>query len=88
MFGHGPSLSSLLVLGFMYFVPAIVAFRRKHQNATPITVLNLFLGWTVIGWVAALIWSLTAAAPKPAGYVVVQGVPANSMNSQEGTRNV
>ncbi len=71
MFGHGP----FLILTFLYFIPAVVAFRRKHQNATPIMVLNVFLGWTILGWVASLIWALTTPAAKAtAGYVVVQGV--------------
>ena len=48
----------LLVLGFgFYFLPAIVAFYRGHHNKMAILVLNLLLGWTFLGWVAALIWS-------------------------------
>lgn len=75
MFGHGPFLTTLLILALMYFIPSIVAFRRQHQNATPIMVLNLFLGWTILGWVASLIWALTTPVTKvPAGYVVLQGV--------------
>ena len=53
----------LLIFGVgmaMYFLPAIIAFRREHHNRTAILVLNIFLGWTFLGWVAALIWSLTA----------------------------
>jgi hypothetical protein len=26
-------------------------------------MLNLFLGWTFIGWIVALIWAITAPAP-------------------------
>ncbi|MCG6540167.1 superinfection immunity protein [Pseudomonas sp. KSR10] len=44
----------------LYFVPTIVASMRNHANAVAITALNLLLGWTLIGWVAALVWSLTA----------------------------
>jgi hypothetical protein len=87
MFGQGPSLFTLLLLGVAYFIPTIVAFRRQHQNATPIMVLNLFLGWTVIGWVAALVWSLTNPASKPAGYVVIQGVQAGVSPQEVTTKN-
>ncbi|WP_244136744.1 superinfection immunity protein [Burkholderia vietnamiensis] len=45
----------------LYFAPTLVAFRRKHHNKTAIAALNFFVGWTFIGWVAALVWSLTAA---------------------------
>ena len=45
---------------FFYFLPAFIAFRRKHHNRFAILALNLLLGWTFLVWVAALVWSLTA----------------------------
>lgn len=42
-----------------YFMPAFVAFGRKHHNASAICMLNLLLGWTVLGWVGALVWAMT-----------------------------
>ena len=42
---------------FFYFFPAMVAEERAHRNAISIGVLNLFLGWTFIGWVLALVWA-------------------------------
>lgn len=45
---------------FLYFLPAFIAFRREHHNRMAILILNIFLGWTFLGWVAALIWSFTA----------------------------
>ena len=49
----------LLVAFILYFVPSIVAFARHKRNKGAIFSLNLFLGFTVIGWVAALVWALT-----------------------------
>jgi hypothetical protein len=46
--------ASLLV----YFIPAIVA-RGKPQFAS-VLVLDIFLGWTLVGWVVALAWALKA----------------------------
>jgi hypothetical protein len=43
----------------MYFVPAVVAVLRKHNNSGAICILNLLLGWTFIGWVVAIVWSFT-----------------------------
>jgi O-antigen/teichoic acid export membrane protein len=43
-----------------YFIPIMVALFRKHPNMAPILVVNIFLGWTLIGWVVALAWALTA----------------------------
>ena len=67
MFGHsssGPSIAVLLFLALMYFIPALVARQRKHPNSTAIMALDIFLGWTVLGWVVALVWALTAVTPK------------------------
>jgi hypothetical protein len=46
----------------LYWIPAIVAFSRKHHNRGAITVTNFLLGWTAIGWIAALIWACTNPA--------------------------
>jgi T4 superinfection immunity protein len=54
----------LLLVGALYFVPAIVAMSRSHINSGAIFALNLFLGWTVIGWVGAFVWALTSGADK------------------------
>jgi len=55
--GHDLATAGLL-LG-AYFLPAIVAYRRHHHSAPAILLLDLLLGWTGIGWVLALIWSMT-----------------------------
>ena len=50
------------VLGAMilfYFAPTIVCVQREHNNMTAIIVLNLFTGWTMIGWFVALVWACT-----------------------------
>jgi len=42
---------------FIYFAPTFVAYRKKHRQREAILILNLFLGWTTIGWVIALVWA-------------------------------
>lgn len=55
----------LFVAGFLlYFFPSIVAYLFKHKNVNAITVLNLCLGWTILGWVGALIWAILAEEKK------------------------
>jgi len=51
----------ILLAGALYFLPTIVG-RSKH-NAGAIFVLNLLLGWTLVGWVVALVWALTVEPP-------------------------
>jgi Superinfection immunity protein len=52
----------LALLLAVYFLPALIARDRKHHNAAAIFVLNLLLGWTLLGWVAALIWAFAQPA--------------------------
>jgi len=47
----------------MYFLPSIVAFARSKRDTAAIVLLNLFLGWTVIGWVVALVWAVKTDVP-------------------------
>lgn len=51
------SLFGVCLFLCVYFLPSIIAFRRDHHNDIPIVLMNIFLGWTFIGWVVALIWS-------------------------------
>jgi hypothetical protein len=46
---------------WFYFLPSINARERRHPNVGAIFVVNLFLGWTFLGWVLALAWSCTEA---------------------------
>lgn len=56
----------LLVLAIaLYFLPWIVAHRRNHHQVMSIALLNLLLGWTLLGWVLAIIWSVSAVRRTP-----------------------
>jgi hypothetical protein len=52
------------ILFFGYFLPCIIAWLRNHHQGIAILLLNLFLGWTFLGWVIALVWSATAIPVK------------------------
>lgn len=41
----------------LYMLPAFIAGYRSHRNTAAVTILNALLGWTGLGWVAALAWS-------------------------------
>jgi hypothetical protein len=42
-----------------YFMPVIVSVGRKHKNQLSIAVLNLLVGWTILGWIVAIVWACT-----------------------------
>jgi len=49
----------LLAATALYFLPTVVAAARHKRNALAIFLLNLFLGWSGIAWVVALVWAVT-----------------------------
>jgi hypothetical protein len=58
----------LLMIGLgivVYFIPVMIAVARKHRKATSIFLVNLFFGWSIFGWIFALVWALRAnVAPE------------------------
>jgi len=51
-------VTTLSILLALYFLPAFIASLRRKNQAGAIVALNLFLGWTLIGWVVALVMAL------------------------------
>lgn len=43
----------------IYMVPTLIAIVRKHEKVGLIGVTNVFVGWTVIGWIAAMVWTFS-----------------------------
>lgn len=55
----------------LYFLPAILADRRKRRDVLTLALFNACLGWTVLGWLLALYWALQPNPPETlAGDVV------------------
>jgi len=47
-----------------YFVPWWVAIRRRVPNTGSVAVIDVFLGWTVIGWIVALTMACRSTGPE------------------------
>jgi hypothetical protein len=56
-------LTVLLALASLYFAPALIAQDRQHDRRLAILVVNLLLGWTIVGWGLALVWAVSASEP-------------------------
>lgn len=41
---------------FFYFVPTLLAFDEERADRRSIILVNVFAGWTLIGWFVALWW--------------------------------
>jgi hypothetical protein len=50
-------LNGLLLCLTIYFIPTGIAVACARTNARSLYYFNLLLGWTLIGWVVALVWS-------------------------------
>ncbi|MCF7908163.1 MAG: superinfection immunity protein [Candidatus Omnitrophica bacterium] len=57
-------IGGIVAIGF-YFLPTVVARKRKHNNALAIFILNLFMVFTGgIAWIVALVWACTNNTEK------------------------
>jgi hypothetical protein len=61
--GIAKALPAIVVI-FIYFIPSISAKMRKHPRIEGIVALNFFLGWTILGWIGALIWAMSEPVKK------------------------
>ena len=48
----------IILFLIIYFIPAFIGHNKKQSNG--IILLNLLLGWTILGWIGALIWASIA----------------------------
>ena len=53
----------VIILAGLYFVPWLIALVDGHRDRAAIFILNLLLGWTIIGWIVALVWAFKKSAP-------------------------
>jgi hypothetical protein len=54
-----PALVVTVLFWVTYFIPAVIAYWRKHRSRGGIMALNILLGWTGLGWIGAFVWSLS-----------------------------
>jgi len=61
---EGIAYALLFAIGLaIYFLPTLVGWKKK--NVIAIFTLNLLLGWSVIGWVIALVWAVAKDTGTP-----------------------
>jgi hypothetical protein len=56
------------VVTFGYMLPWAIAATRAKSNSVAIALLNLFLGWSLIGWIVAMVM---ACSTEPQNNVVL-----------------
>jgi purine-cytosine permease-like protein len=60
------AIAYLIVFLAAYFAPTITAHVRDKKNFVSIFIVNLLLGWSIVGWVVALAWAFAKDSnPQP-----------------------
>ena len=80
----GISFIGFLIVGLgivAYFLPCIIAATRRHRKAILIFLVNLFFGWSVLGWIFVLVWALRGNV-VPKAVAVPPPLPATSSPPQ------
>lgn len=66
-----------IVIVALYLLPTVVAFQRQTPNRVAVLALNILLGWTLLGWVVAFVWSCTNVSKPVANN---QSAPVNAVH--------
>ena len=74
--GNYTPIAFLLLYLTIGLLPTFIAFNRDHLQKIPILLVNLFLGWTIIGWIAALIWACTT--PREINNIINNNISTSS----------
>lgn len=71
----------LFIIGLgIYLLPTIIAFSRGHASKLAITLVNIFLGWSILAWFIALVWSLADSGRN--NQVIINNM--NNLGRREG----
>ena len=54
-----------IIILLLYFLPYVIARVRKLKNKRSVFFLNLFLGWTVVGFFVLLFYAALSNAHAP-----------------------
>jgi hypothetical protein len=63
MFGSTATILMLMAIVLIYMLPTLIAFGREHPRRQDIAVVNIILGWTLIGWIGAFLWATLVETP-------------------------
>lgn len=56
---YAVSFVILFSVAIAYLAPSYIAMKRGHHQFYSILVVNTVLGWTLLGWVVSLAWSVS-----------------------------
>jgi hypothetical protein len=66
----------LILAALMYFIPSFVAGCTHHRSFAGIFLLNIFFGWTAVGWLVALVWAFNN--PQKPQTIIIQNIVSSA----------
>jgi hypothetical protein len=55
--GATATILLLIAILVLYMLPTLIAFGREHPHREELAVINIVVGWTLIGWIAVFLWA-------------------------------
>jgi multisubunit Na+/H+ antiporter MnhB subunit len=54
----------MIAVALVYVLPSMLAWKRQSRRRWKITAINVLLGWTVIGWIVAMVLTFAYEPPS------------------------
>jgi uncharacterized membrane protein len=54
----------IILIALVYFMPTLAAIAREHKRGWGVLILNVLLGWTILGWMLLLAYALLSEAEE------------------------
>jgi hypothetical protein len=71
-----------------YLLPIFEAHLRKQPNFVSIALVDVFLGWTLVGWVVAMAWGCAARQQPTASESMPKEAPASAKVQETSGRPI
>jgi hypothetical protein len=57
-------IALVLIVLAMYWLPSIIGYYRRTPDIFSVVLTNALLGWTVVGWLVAMVMAARTPAPS------------------------
>lgn len=76
-FGKLVSMMFFVLVPMLYLLPSFEAWSREQPNLTPTVLVNIFLGWSLIGWVVAMVMAYKSSEPQKVEVIYSTTLPVS-----------
>lgn len=66
-------------LTLLYVLPTMLAWKRQSHRRWKITIINVLFGWTVLGWIVAMVLTFAYEPPAAGSAPDHEHVPGSSL---------